>query len=170
MMYVTSGKRLPLTDEMFGRSIEMVTEARTRVRYNSAINTNKSSAVAHITILHCFNALSEVQFPESPDYQIQSVKLPCSSMTREVVMLRAFEAGADAVLVMVCPQGSCQYLQGNLRAAKRVERVKKMLDEIGLDGRRLKLYSIPHGDQSRANRIIEQTLADIALLGPNPAV
>ena len=55
-------------------------------------------------------------------------------MTREVVLLRAFEAGADAVVVMVCPQDTCHYLQGNVRTAKRVTRVKKLLDEIGLDG------------------------------------
>jgi F420-non-reducing hydrogenase iron-sulfur subunit len=119
--------------------------------------------------MHCFNALADVNFPESPYYEIQSVKLPCSSMTREVVLLRAFEAGADAVLVIVCPEGSCRYLQGNLRTAKRVTRVKKLLDEIGLDGRRLNLFNIPHGDQLKANRIIEQTLADIAVMGPNPA-
>jgi len=147
----------------------MVTEARTSVRYNSAVSLKKPAVKAKITIMHCFNALADVNFPESPDYEIQSVKLPCSSMTREVVLLRAFEAGADSVLVIVCPEGSCRYLQGNLRTAKRVTRVKKLLDEIGLDGRRLNLFNIPHGDQLKANRIIEQTLADIAVLGPNPA-
>ncbi len=43
----------------------------------------------------------------------RSIKLPCSSMTREVVLLKAFEAGADAVVVLVCPEGSCRYLEGN---------------------------------------------------------
>jgi F420-non-reducing hydrogenase iron-sulfur subunit len=148
----------------------MVTEARTSIRYNSAVSLKKTPAIAKITILHCYNALADVNFPESPDYEIQSIKLPCSSMTREVVLLRAFESGADAVLVIVCPEGSCRYLQGNLRTSKRVTRVKKLLDEIGLDGQRLNLFNIPHGDQSKVNQIIEQTLADIAVLGPNPAV
>jgi F420-non-reducing hydrogenase iron-sulfur subunit len=147
----------------------MVTEARTSFRYNSAMSSKKTPAVAKITIFHCFNALADVTFPESPDYEIQSVKLPCSSMTREAVLLRAFEAGADSVLVIVCPEGSCRYLQGNLRTSKRVTRVKHLLDEIGLDGRRLNLFNIPHGDQLKANLIIEQTLAGIAALGPNPA-
>jgi F420-non-reducing hydrogenase iron-sulfur subunit len=149
--------------------IDMVTEARPSVRYNSVVCLKKPTAKAKITVFHCFNALADVTFPENPDYEIQSVKLPCSSLTREVVLLRAFESGSDAVLVMVCPEGSCRYLQGNLRTAKRVTRVKKLLDEIGLDGRRLNLYSIPHGDQLKANQIIERTLEEIAVLGPNPA-
>ena len=147
----------------------MVTETRTSVRYNSVISPRNKTVKAKITVFHCFNALADITFPETPDYEIQSVKLPCSSLTRAVVLLRAFEAGADAVLVIVCPEGSCRYLQGNLRASKRVTHVKHLLDEIGLDGRRLNLFNIPHGDQSKANRLIEQTLADIAVLGPNPA-
>jgi len=148
----------------------MVTEMKTRVRYNSALALHKEIATPRITILHCVNALTDVEFPESSNYQIQSIKLPCSGMTREVVMLHAFEAGADAVLIFLCPEGSCHYLQGNIRAHKRVARVKKMLDAIGLDGRRLNVYSIPHGDQAAADRIIQKTLADIALMGPNPAI
>jgi F420-non-reducing hydrogenase iron-sulfur subunit len=168
-MYLTGGKRLPLTAKIQDRRTAMVTEARTSVRYNSAVNLKASTAKARITIFHCFNALADVSFPESPEYEIQSVKLPCSSMTREVVLLRAFESGADSVLVVVCPEGTCRYLQGNTRTAKRVTRVKRLLDEIGLDGRRLNLFNIPHGDQLKANRIIDQTLADIAEMGPNPA-
>ncbi len=148
----------------------MITEVKTSIRYNSAAALKKAHVKAKITIFHCVNALADVTFPESPDYQIQSIKLPCSGMNREVVLLHAFEAGADAVLVMVCPQGACRYLQGNLRTAKRVTRVKQLMDEIGLDGRRLNLYNITHGDQLKANQIIQQTLAEIAVLGPNPAV
>jgi F420-non-reducing hydrogenase iron-sulfur subunit len=147
----------------------MVTEARNSVRYNSSINHKKTSAISKITIFHCVNALNDITFNDDPRYEIRSVKLPCSSMTREVVLLRAFESGADAVLVFVCPEGACRFMQGNLRASKRVARVKKLLDDIGLDGRRINLFNIPHGDQSNANQIIEQTLSDIAVLGPNPA-
>ena len=56
-----------------------------------------------ITVFHCFTALENTTSLEGSDYEIESIKLPCSSMTREVVLLRAFEAGADAVLVLVCP-------------------------------------------------------------------
>ncbi len=129
----------------------------------------KAAAKPKITVFHCFNAINDVTFAEGTDYELESIKLPCSSMMREVVMLKAFESGADAVVVVTCPEGACRYLQGNLRNAKRVARVKKILDEIGLGAGRLNQYSIPHGDQAMANSIIKKTLQEIAVMGPNPA-
>ena len=121
-----------------------------------------------ITVFHCFNALNKL---ESPDglYDVQSVKMPCSSMTREVFLLRAFESGADGVIVLVCPVGTCQYMEGNIRAGLRVARVKKILDEIGLDGRRLNIYNIPHGDRLAVEDILKQNITALATLGRNPA-
>jgi F420-non-reducing hydrogenase iron-sulfur subunit len=129
----------------------------------------QGQAKTRITIFHCFNALHSASFLENDDCEIQSIKMPCSSMTREVFLLRAFEAGASAVVVLVCPEGTCRYLEGNLRASKRVARVKKLLDEIGIGGQRLNLFNIPHGDQSAADGIIKQTISDLAKLGPSPA-
>jgi F420-non-reducing hydrogenase iron-sulfur subunit len=141
------------------------TLSRTKVEEQIDIRVTKPQ----VTVFHCVNALGDAALLDFDNCDIQSVKLPCSSLSREVVLLKAFEAGADAVVVLVCPEGSCRYLQGNLRTAKRVSRMKKLLDEIGLDGRRLNLYNIPHGDVRAAEKIIENTLADLVGLGPNPA-
>lgn len=134
----------------------------------TAIPANTEQYKAQITVFHCFNAFNNITGSDSSDYNVHSIKMPCSSMTREVFLLRAFEAGADAVIVIVCPGGSCHYIEGNIRAVKRVARMKKLLDEIGLDGRRLNIFQIPHGDQSAVERIINQTVSDLAVLGPNP--
>ncbi len=125
--------------------------------------------VPAVTIFHCFNALESAEFLPQDGYEVKSVKLPCSSLNREVVLLRAFEAGADAVIVLACPEGACRYVQGNLRAAKRVARVKQILDQIGLDGRRLNFYTIPHHDKAAVTAIVDRTLTALTELGPNPA-
>lgn len=130
--------------------------------------TDTAKTRLKITVFHCFNALPATAFGKD-DFDVKGIKMPCSSMTREVFLLRAFEAGADAVLVLVCPQGSCRYIEGNIRAGKRVARVKEILDEIGLDGRRLNIFSIPQGDKSAAVNIIDKTVSDLVELGPNPA-
>ena len=125
-----------------------------------------------ISVFHCINALGEEEAlvpQKEPSAELEFIKLPCSSMVKDVFLLRAFEAGADAVLVLVCPEGACRYVEGNLRAKKRVGWVKNLLDEIGLDGRRLDLYNLAPGDAAAAGRIIEQTLSQLAELGPNPA-
>ena len=83
--------------------------------------------------------------------------------------MRAFEAGADAVIVLACPQGQCRNIDGNIRAAKRVLRMKKLVDDIGLDGRRLTIVDISAEDEHAVEHIINQTLNDLEGLGPNPA-
>jgi F420-non-reducing hydrogenase iron-sulfur subunit len=110
-----------------------------------------------IEVFHCFNALDSIS-AEFAGFEIKDRKMPCSGMTREVFLLRAFEAGAEAVIVLVCPEGSCDYLQGNIRAQKRVQRVKKILDEIGIGGQRLNIYNLPRQDIASAEKIIRQTI------------
>ncbi len=133
------------------------------------MNANKKSK---ITLFHCINAFSEATIFSSPhceEFDINIVKMPCSSMTKDVYLLRAFEAGADAVAVMICPVGGCRYVEGNARAVKRVEWVKKILDEIGINGKRLSIHNVSVGDEAAVNRIFTGINKDLAELGPNPA-
>jgi len=104
------------------------------------------------------------------NFELHTVKMPCSSMVKDVFLLRAFEAGSDAVIVLVCPEGQCRYVEGNIRAKKRVAWVRNLLDEIGLGGRRLSLSNISAGDNVAVSHIIQNVLEDLADLGPNPAV
>ena len=90
-------------------------------------------------------------------------------MVKDVFLLRAFEAGADGVLVLVCPEGHCRYLEGNIRAKKRVEWVQNLLDEIGLNGKRLSICNISLGDKDETAQIIQKTIKDLDEIGPNQA-
>jgi len=123
-------------------------------------------------VFHCINAFADntpLPFVGGNDVEIKFIKLPCSSMVKDVFVLRAFEAGADGVVVLVCPEGQCRYVEGNIRAKKRVAWVKNLLDDIGIDGRRLSLSNIAAGDTAAATQIIEDTLKNLAELGHNPA-
>jgi coenzyme F420-reducing hydrogenase delta subunit len=125
-----------------------------------------------ITIFHCINTFSEadaIPLAGRGAFDSKFVKLPCSSMVKDVFLLRAFEAGADAVAVLVCPEGACRYVEGNLRAKKRVQWVKDLLDQIGLDGGRLSLFNIAHGDEKAADAALAEVLDRLSILGPNPA-
>jgi F420-non-reducing hydrogenase iron-sulfur subunit len=125
-----------------------------------------------ITLFHCINAFddtAELFLAEKDTCEIQTVKMPCSSMVKDVFLLRAFEAGSDAVVVLVCPEGQCRFLEGNIRAKKRVAWVRNLLDEIGLNGQRLSLSNISLGDKIAAGQIIDDVIKTMAELGPNPA-
>jgi F420-non-reducing hydrogenase iron-sulfur subunit len=125
-----------------------------------------------ITVFHCINIFAEgdaLPLTGKARFNARFVKLPCSSMVKDVFLLRAFEAGADAVVVMVCPEGVCRYVEGNIRAAKRVGWVRKILDEIGLGGQRLSIFNIAAGDTGAVDAAIEKARAVIKTMGPNPA-
>jgi F420-non-reducing hydrogenase iron-sulfur subunit len=127
--------------------------------------------IPKITVFHCINAFSETSWPsvDGKDFEIKFIKLPCSSMIKDVFLLRAFEAGADGVVVLVCPEGQCRYVEGNIRAKKRVAWVQNLMDDIGIDGRRLSLSNIAARDTAAATQIIDGVMKNLAELGPNPA-
>lgn len=126
-----------------------------------------------ITLFHCINTLSEGDVLSSggeENFELKSIKLPCSGMVKDVFLLRAFEAGADAVIVLVCSEEQCRHVEGSIRARKRVEWVRNLLDDIGLDGRRLSLFNFSSKDRAAVDEIVRKTLSDLIDLGPNPAV
>ena len=125
-----------------------------------------------LSVFYCINSFAESALlagglKERAD--VTFVKMPCSSMVKDVFLLRAFEADADAVIVLVCPEGQCRYIEGNIRAKKRVAWVRKLLDEIGLDGRRLSLFNVEPNDDGAVAELIAKTVSDLQALGPNPA-
>jgi coenzyme F420-reducing hydrogenase delta subunit len=48
--------------------------------------------------------------------------------------------------------------------------VQNLLDEIGLDGRRLFLNNMASGDNAAVNQAMDNVLKNLAEVGPNPAV
>lgn len=58
--------------------------------------------------------------------------MPCSGKLDILYLTKSFEKGADGVVVVTCKSGECRYLEGNLRASKRVEAVDALIDETGL--------------------------------------
>ena len=125
-----------------------------------------------ITLFHCINAVNESAFTglkKAGDFDIKFIEMACSSMVKDIFLMRAFEAGADAVIVLVCPEGQCRYVEGNIRAKKRVAWVKKLLDEIGIDGRRLSIFNSAPDNKAVLSDIFQTIVKDMEELGPNPA-
>ena len=129
----------------------------------------KTNNIPKITLFHCLNSFKETT-GVFDGLDVKPIKMACSSMTKDIHLLRAFEAGSDAVLILVCPEAGCRYAEGSIRARKRVDYVKTILDEIGMDGRRLNLYNTSASDTESLKAIAEETLSRIETLGPNPAL
>ncbi len=63
---------------------------------------------------------------------VKIIKVPCTGRVDITHVLKAFEDGADGVYLVGCLEGDCHYLVGNIRAKKRVEYLKHILDECGV--------------------------------------
>ncbi len=130
------------------------------------------SLIFRLFIFHCTRTFeNEAEFlpAADPALEMHAVPMACSSMVKDLFLLKALEAGADAVTVWVCPEGACRHGEGNLRARKRVQRVQSLLDEIELDGRRLTLFHLAPGDRSSAIQILREISEALVRMGKNPA-
>jgi len=105
-----------------------------------------------------------LSYPDS----IRIIRLPCTGKVDVIHLMKAFQKGADGVYVVGCLEGECHFLTGNLRAKKRVEYTKNLLNEIGIDGERLEMYNIAASDGPRFAQVAQQMHERIVALGPNP--
>lgn len=105
-----------------------------------------------------------VQYPAN----VKFIRLPCTGKTDIRYLLEAFEQGADGVYVIACPLGNCHHVRGNERGLVRLQRAKKILDEIGIGGNRLDMFFVS-GSQAKAFASAAQIMTErIRELGPNP--
>jgi len=122
-----------------------------------------------ITIFYCINSFKQPEEPLLEDCNIKYIKMPCSSMTKDVYLLRAFEAGADAVLVLACPEENCRYAEGGKRARKRIQWVRAILDQIGMDGqKRLFIYNTAAAGEKAVKGIIKDILSGLKHIKESP--
>lgn len=103
-----------------------------------------------IFLFHCSNCLDTEALRRSlgereKDNTLKTISLPCSGKLELIYLLKAFESGADGVVLVTCKKGECRYLEGNLRAQKRTGSVRALLEEIGLEKWRMKLIQQEDG-------------------------
>jgi coenzyme F420-reducing hydrogenase delta subunit len=105
-----------------------------------------------------------LQYPTN----IRIIKVPCTGKVDVIHLLTAFEAGADGVFVVGCMEGDCHYVEGNLFAKKRVNRVKAILDKVGIGGQRLEMFNLSAGMGGRFAEVAQEMTQRIQELGPSP--
>ena len=99
---------------------------------------------------------------------VKIVKVPCTGRVDILLILRAFESGVDGIYLAGCLEGECHFLRGNLRAKKRVQYVKGLLDEVGLGGNRLEIYNMSSAQGQRFAEVAREVTEKIRGLGPSP--
>ena len=99
---------------------------------------------------------------------VRVLRLPCTGKIEVNYILAAFEQGVDGVMVAGCLEGGCHFIEGNLRARKRVERAKELLVEIGLEPERVEMYNLSSAEGARFAEIVTEMSDKLSKLGPSP--
>jgi coenzyme F420-reducing hydrogenase delta subunit len=105
-----------------------------------------------------------LQYPTN----IRIIRTPCTGKLEVEYFMRAFEKGADGVLVAGCEEGSCHFIEGNLMAKRRVNYTRKILSEAGFEPERLRMVNIGAADARRFVDIVKDMIETVRALGPNP--
>ncbi len=99
---------------------------------------------------------------------VRVLRFPCTGKIEPNYILAAFERGVDGVIIAGCLEGGCHFLQGNLRARRRVERLHGLLAEIGIEPERLEMFNLSSAEGGRFAEIVRQMTERIKKLGPSP--
>ena len=99
---------------------------------------------------------------------VRIVKILCTGKIEPILLLEAFNDGADIVYVSGCALGDCHFIEGNVRGKAAVTYTKKLLEEIGIEPERLEFFHIPASAGPLFAEVADQMTERGRQLGPNP--
>ncbi len=100
--------------------------------------------------------------------RIKFFPLPCSGRIEALHLMSALESGADKVFLITCPIGACRYQEGNLRAGKRLEFARKLVEEIGLEPQRLELVHASSPEPTSIDVIVRELIGKAQNVSTSP--
>ena len=95
------------------------------------------------------------------------IRVPCSCRVNPMFILRAFQKGADGVIICGCHPGDCHYTSGNYFTRRRITLLYSMLDFLGIERNRTRLEWVSAAEGAKFAATMEQFTADVKALGPN---
>lgn len=141
--------------------------AALRPRHAEGATTTKVVALACEWSAYAAADMAGAQRFPSP-HGVRIIRMNCSARFDPYHILWAFVNGADGVFLGACPPGECHYGFGNLYAQERVEVLKKLLAERGIDPRRLRLEFISGDDGKQFAKIMTSFVNELGTLVADP--
>ena len=89
------------------------------------------------------------------------LKVQCLGRLSPAIILKAFEKGADGVMLIGCIPEECHYEFGSRHAAELFEEVREVANLLGFEGR-LKFLEVPAGAGDRVTREVQVFVSQIA--------
>ena len=132
-----------------------------------------SNEALKITFFCCSNSFDREEltgyFNGLDASMFKVISLPCSGKADVPYLVKAFEKGADGVVILTCKENECQRLEGNMRAQRRASAVTSLLEEIGVDPCRMTVITPKTDGSAEVSKGIQEFYSKIKALPILPA-
>ncbi len=108
--------------------------------------------------------VSRLQYPPN----VRIIRVMCSGMVHPNLVIDALTKGADGVIICGCHPGDCHYIDGNLKAEKRADAIKLMLQDLGIEEERFRLEWISASEGSKFAAVMKEFTEQVRKVGPSP--
>jgi F420-non-reducing hydrogenase iron-sulfur subunit len=97
---------------------------------------------------------------------VRVVRIMCTGRMDPQFVLKAYQEGADGVLILGCHPGDCHYKEQNFRMIQRHRLFLEMIRQYGIDEARCRLDFVSAAEGDKYARVITETVEAIRKLGP----
>jgi F420-non-reducing hydrogenase iron-sulfur subunit len=145
----------------------MIIEAESRAETNATKSTFEPKIVG-ILCNWCSYAGADLAGISRKKFapNIRVIRVMCSGRVEPTFILKAFQAGADGVLILGCHPGDCHYIEGNYKTMRRIPLLKKMLAQFGVEDERVRLEWVSASEGDRFGQLVNEMTEQVRKLGP----
>ena len=135
-------------------------------------NTGKKEFVPNIVAFCCnwcsyagadLAGSSRLSYPAN----VKIVRVPCSCRVNPTFILKAFQRGADGVILCGCHPGDCHYVTGNYYTRRRMSLLFNFLDYLGIERGRTRVEWVSAAEGAKFSAVMNDFVKTVTGLGEN---
>jgi coenzyme F420-reducing hydrogenase delta subunit len=97
---------------------------------------------------------------------VRIIRLPCTGRIDPLFIIKAFERGADGVIVSGCHPADCHYTSGNYHARRRFTLFRELASFLGIDPSRMTFSWVSASEGAKWRDVVDETVARVRAVGP----
>jgi coenzyme F420-reducing hydrogenase delta subunit len=97
---------------------------------------------------------------------VRLYRLPCTGRIDPAFLIKAFERGADGIIISGCHPADCHYTSGNYHARRRWTLFRELLAFVGVDPERVTFSWVSASEGAKWRDVVNETVTKVRGLGP----
>lgn len=106
---------------------------------------------------------SQLPYPAN----LRALRFMCTGRMDPQFVVKAFDEGADGVLILGCHPGDCHYKEQNYRAIQRHRLLQRLLLATGINPERARLEFVSAGEGAKFASVATEMVEAVRALGPH---